>query len=93
MITDRLYGRFDDLFRNMGWRVETLKYGKELQAVFRRRGGDALRKWIDDCPNTLYSAMVFKGGAAWRERSRRTSGGWAGYGRSSTNSTTTGSPD
>ena len=68
VITDRLYGRFDDLFRNMGWRVETLKYGKELQRVFRRRGGDALRKWIDDCPNTLYSAMVFKGGAAWRER-------------------------
>ena len=68
VITDRLYGRFDDLFRNMGWRVETLKYGKELQAVFGRRGGDALRKWIDDCPNTLYSAMVFKGGAAWRER-------------------------
>ena len=52
----------------MGWRVETLKYGKELQGVFRRPGGDALRKWIDDCPNTLYSAMVFKGGAAWRER-------------------------
>ena len=68
VITDRLYGRFDDLFRNMGWRVETLKYGKELQAVFQRRGGDALRQWIDDCPNTLYSAMVFKGGAAWRER-------------------------
>ena len=68
VITDRLFGRIDDLFRNMGWRVETLKYGKELQAVFRRRGGDALRQWIDDCPNSLYSAMVFKGGAAWRER-------------------------
>ena len=68
VITDRLYRRFDDLFRNMGWRVETLKYGKELQGVFRRPGGDALRQWIDDCPNTLYSAMVFKGGAAWRER-------------------------
>ncbi len=68
VITDRLFGRIDDLFRNMGWRVETLKYGKELQGVFRRRGGDALRQWIDDCPNSLYSAMVFKGGAAWRER-------------------------
>ena len=68
VITDRLYRRFDDLFRNMGWRVETLKYGKDLQQVFHRTGGDALRKWIDDCPNTLYSAMVFKGGAAWRER-------------------------
>ncbi len=68
VITDRLFGRIDDLFRNMGWRVETLKYGKELQGVFRRRGGEALRKWIDECPNSLYSAMVFKGGAAWRER-------------------------
>ena len=68
VITDRLFGRIDDLFRNMGWRVETLKYGKELQGVFLRRGGDAIRKWIDDCPNSLYSAMVFKGGAAWRER-------------------------
>ena len=68
VITDRLFGRIDDLFRNMGWRVETLKYGKELQGVFRRRGGEALRQWIDDCPNSLYSAMVFKGGAAWRER-------------------------
>ena len=78
VITDRLYRRFDDLFRNMGWRVETLKYGKELQGVFRRLGGDALRKWIDDCPNTLYSAMVFKGGAAWRERLSRDLGRVAG---------------
>ena len=68
VITDRLFGRIDHLFRNMGWRVETLKYGKELQGVFRRPGGDAIRQWIDDCPNSLYSAMVFKGGAAWRER-------------------------
>ena len=78
VITDRLFGRIDDLFRNMGWRVETLKYGKELQGVFRRRGGDALRKWIDDCPNSLYSAMVFKGGAAWRERLSRDLGRVAG---------------
>ena len=68
VITDRLFGRIDHLFRNMGWRVETLKYGKELQEVFRRPGGDAIRQWIDDCPNSLYSALVFKGGAAWRER-------------------------
>jgi pyruvate dehydrogenase E1 component len=29
--------------------------------------GDHLRQWIDDCPNSLYSALVYKGGAAWRE--------------------------
>jgi pyruvate dehydrogenase complex dehydrogenase (E1) component len=27
-----------------------------------------LRAWIDACPNALYSALVFKGGASWRER-------------------------
>src|SRR6202030_4353205 len=24
--------------------------------------------WIDSCPNQLYSALVFQGGAAWRKR-------------------------
>ena len=27
-----------------------------------------LRQWIDSCPNQLYSALVFAGGAAWRKR-------------------------
>jgi len=26
-----------------------------------------LRRWIDDCPNSLYSALTFQGGAAWRQ--------------------------
>ncbi len=67
VVTDRLFGRIDRLFTNMGWRVVTIKYGKRLEAAFARPGGDALRAWIDDCPNSLYSALVFKGGAAWRE--------------------------
>jgi len=66
VITDQLFGRFDDLFRAMGWTVVTLKYGTLLQAAFARPGGQALRQWIDDCPNSLYSALVFQGGAAWR---------------------------
>ena len=51
----------------MGWQVHTLKYGKRLQAAFRKRDGKALERWIDDCPNSRYSALVYKGGAAWRE--------------------------
>jgi len=35
---------------------------------FQGAGGEALRKWIDNCPNQLYSALVFQGGAAWRKR-------------------------
>src|SRR5438067_1956654 len=40
---DRMFGRFDEIFASCGWRVETLKYGKLLQAAFREEGGEALR--------------------------------------------------
>ena len=26
-----------------------------------------MRDWIDDCPNSLYAALTFQGGAAWRQ--------------------------
>jgi pyruvate dehydrogenase E1 component len=66
VVPDRLFGRIEGLFRDMGWNVVTLKYGRKLQAVFQRDGGPALQRWIDDCPNSLYSALTFQGGAAWR---------------------------
>ena len=67
VISDRLFGRFNRLFASMGWDVVTIKYGTKLREAFGRPGGEALRQWIDACPNSLYSALVFKGGAAWRE--------------------------
>ncbi len=66
VMPDRLFGRIEGLFRDMGWNVVTLKYGRLLQAAFLRPGGPALETWIDDCPNSLYSALTFQGGAAWR---------------------------
>ncbi len=66
VITDRLFGRIDLLFQNMGWEVVTLKYGRQLQGAFEQPGGGALKQWIDDCPNSLYAALTFQGGAAWR---------------------------
>ncbi|TQV78424.1 transketolase [Denitrobaculum tricleocarpae] len=66
VVQDRLFGRIDSLFETMGWRVVTLKYGKLLEAAFREPGGKHLRAWIDSCPNSLYSTLVFKGGTAWR---------------------------
>jgi pyruvate dehydrogenase E1 component len=66
IVSDRLYTRIDRLFETMDWRVVTLKYGKRLEAQFARPGGEALRGFIDTCPNSLYSALVFKGGEAWR---------------------------
>ena len=66
VVPDRLFGRIEGLFRDMGWNVITLKYGRQLEAAFAREGGEALRRWIDDCPNSLYSALTFQGGAAFR---------------------------
>jgi pyruvate dehydrogenase E1 component len=67
VVPDRLFGRIEGLFRDMGWNVVTIKYGRKLEAAFAREGGQALRAWIDDCPNSLYSALTFQGGAAWRQ--------------------------
>ena len=67
VVPDRLFGRIEGLFRDMGWNVVTMKYGRRLEAAFAREGGEALRRWIDDCPNSLYSALTFQGGAAWRQ--------------------------
>lgn len=71
VVSDRLFNRIDSLFENLGWRVVTLKYGKRLQAAFARPDGDHLRAWIDNCPNSIYSALVFRGGAGWREHLAR----------------------
>ncbi len=75
---ERLFRRFDDLFETMGWEVLTLKFGKRLAAADARAGGDVLLNWIETCPNTLYSALTFKGGAAWREHMRRDLAGVSG---------------
>ena len=67
VINGFLFRKIRDFFRAVGWKVVILKYGKRLQAAFEGPAGGALKKWIDDCPNPLYSALSFKGGAAWRE--------------------------
>jgi len=68
VVREGLWERYENLFRNFGWDVVVLKYGSLQQAAFAEPGGDVLRRWIDSCPNQLYSALVFQGGAAWRKR-------------------------
>jgi pyruvate dehydrogenase E1 component len=68
VVREGLWERYEALFRNFGWDVVIVKYGSLQQAAFREPGGEALRQWIDRCPNQLYSALVFQGGAAWRKR-------------------------
>ena len=68
VIREGLWARYEALFKAFGWDVVILKYGSLQQAAFREPGGEALRNWIDSCPNQLYSALIFQGGAAWRKR-------------------------
>jgi pyruvate dehydrogenase E1 component len=68
VVREGLWARYEQLFTNFGWDVVILKYGALQQAAFKEPGGARLKKWIDDCPNSLYSALVFAGGAAWRKR-------------------------
>ena len=68
VVQEGLWERIEAIFGAFGWRVVRLRYGALQRAAFEEPGGEALRQWIDDCPNTLYSALTFKGGAAWRER-------------------------
>jgi pyruvate dehydrogenase E1 component len=68
VVREGLWERFEVMFRNFGWDVVIIKHGRLQQAAFAEPGGDKLRDWIDACPNQLYSALTFQGGAAWRKR-------------------------
>ncbi|MCK0197202.1 transketolase [Ancylobacter sp. 6x-1] len=68
VIREGLPARLEALFRAFGWEVVTLKYGARLLEAFAEPGGERLRDFIDRCPNQLYSALTFQGGAAWRRR-------------------------
>lgn len=68
VIREGLWERLENIFRAFGWDVVILKYGALMQAAFQEEGGQRLRDWIDRCPNQLYSALTYQGGAAWRKR-------------------------
>ena len=52
--TDRLRG----MFTAAGWQVITLKYGRLLEDLFARPGGDVLRRRIDAMPNPEYQRLL-----------------------------------
>jgi pyruvate dehydrogenase E1 component len=68
VVREGLWERYEQLFENFGWDVIIVKYGSLQRAAFEEPGGANLKRWIDNCPNQLYSALVFAGGAAWRKR-------------------------
>jgi pyruvate dehydrogenase E1 component len=68
VIREGLWQKFEAIFHNFGWDVVILKHGHLMKEAFGEPGGEKLRAWIDNCPNQLYSALSFQGGAAWRKR-------------------------
>ena len=68
VVREGLSDRIGGIFAAFGWDVVVLKYGALQQAAFAEPGGERLRDWIDACPNQLYAALTFQGGAAWRKR-------------------------
>ena len=68
VVREGLWQRIEAIFEAFGWDVVRLKYGALQRAAFAEPGGEALRDWIDNCPNQLYSALTYQGGAAWCAR-------------------------
>ncbi|WP_022693891.1 1-deoxy-D-xylulose-5-phosphate synthase N-terminal domain-containing protein [Ponticaulis koreensis] len=68
VVREGLWEKIEAIFTAFGWRTVVLRHGVLQRAAFEEPGGDILKKWIQDCPNPDYSALTFKGGAAWRKR-------------------------
>ncbi|WP_421723759.1 transketolase [Bauldia sp.] len=68
VVPEGLWQRIESVFETFGWDIVRLKYGALQREAFAEPGGDKLRQWIDSCPNSLFSALTFQGGGAWRQR-------------------------
>src|SRR5579859_196163 len=60
--------RLRGMFAAAGWQVITLKYGRLLQELFARPGGDPLRHRIDAMPNPEYQRLLRCDAAELRRR-------------------------
>ncbi|MES2433287.1 MAG: transketolase [Pseudomonadota bacterium] len=67
IVREGLFERIEKIFQAFSWQVIRVKYGALQRAAFAEPGGTALRNWIDACPNQLYAALTYQGGAVWRQ--------------------------
>lgn len=65
---DRMFERFDEIFRSCGWRTVELRYGRRLAAALGNYEGAPIKSWLERLPNADHSALLYQGGAAWRKR-------------------------
>ncbi len=60
--------RLQAMFAGAGWQVLTVKYGRLLEELFTRPGGEALRARIDAMPNPEYQRLLRCGPDELRHR-------------------------
>ncbi|MCA8899639.1 MAG: transketolase, partial [Hyphomonas sp.] len=68
VVHEGLWEKIESIFQAFGWRTVVLRHGALQRAAFEEPGGEALKGWIQACPNADYSALTYQGGAAWRKR-------------------------
>jgi pyruvate dehydrogenase E1 component len=61
-------GRLQSMFEAAGWHRITVKYGRLLQELFGRPGGEALRRRIDEMTNAEYQRLLRSSADDLRER-------------------------
>ena len=82
VVPDIAFGRLAGMFEAAGWQVLTVKYGRRLEALFERAGGEDLRRRIDEMPNEEYQRLLRADPAELRERLPGRNAGSAGSWRS-----------
>ena len=58
VVPEMSVGRIERMFEAAGWDVQTVKYGRRLEALFAQPGGDALRQRIDAMTNDEYQRLL-----------------------------------
>jgi pyruvate dehydrogenase E1 component len=58
VVPDIAAGRVGSMFDAAGWQTITVKYGRWLEELFSRPGGEALRRRIDEMPNEEFQRLL-----------------------------------
>ncbi|MCW2997277.1 MAG: pyruvate dehydrogenase, partial [Solirubrobacterales bacterium] len=68
VVPDIAAGRIGAMFEAAGWQTITVKYGRVLRELFKRDGGEALRRRIDAMSNEEYQRLLRTPADQLRER-------------------------
>ena len=68
VVPDIAAGQLASMFESAGWQCLTVKYGRRLEELFERPGGEALRRRIDEMRNEEYQRLLRVDSRELRER-------------------------